>query len=157
MAGQLGPLLRSSNSPCVTEIKLWAECPLRSQWRWKNLKMKRRCLSLMENGMSLRVALHLGESASMSSSLMVNIEQMSVYPSASKTLTNKLSKGFWNTTVTIWQKASSAHLQVSEMLGYQTFAGINPNCSNARVMVEGRYPVFQKNSLGLYHCNLPKP
>jgi len=74
----------------------------------------------MESGMSLRVVLQLGESASISSSLMVNIEQMSVYPSASKTLTNELSKGFWNTTVTMWQKASLAHLQVSD----QTSAGL---------------------------------
>ncbi len=55
----------------------------------------------MGSGMYLRVVLQLGESASMSSSLMVNIEQMSVYPSASNVLTKELSKVFWNTTVTI--------------------------------------------------------
>jgi len=42
-------------------------------------------------------------------------------------------------------------------LGDPTFPGINPNCLNARAMVAGGSPVFQKGGLGLYHCNLLKP
>ncbi len=68
----------------------------------------------------------------MSWSCKDSIEMISVYSSCAKTLTRELSKVFWNTTVTMWQKVSSAHLRVSDMIGDQASAGNTPKMIRCR-------------------------